>query len=66
MAGLARCRDGDPQRAVEALLPAERPHAHLFIATSDIHLKHKLRMSARRHSPRPRKWVRYGAPGARP
>ncbi|MEA2622064.1 MAG: 2-isopropylmalate synthase [Chloroflexota bacterium] len=45
VAGLARCRDGDPQRLVEALLPAERPHAHLFIATSDIHLTHKLRIS---------------------
>ena len=45
VAGLARCRDGDPQRGVEALLPAERPHLHLFIATSDIHLKHKLKMS---------------------
>ena len=47
VAGLARCRDGDPQRGVEALLPAEKPHLHLFIATSDIHLEHKLR-----HDPR--------------
>ena len=44
---LARCQDGDPQRAVEAIGVAERPHLHLFIATSDIHLKHKLRMSPR-------------------
>ena len=40
VAGLARCKDGDPQRGVEALLPAEKPHLHLFIATSDIHLVH--------------------------
>jgi len=44
VAALARCRDGDPQRAVEAIRIAERPHLHLFIATSDIHLKHKLRI----------------------
>ncbi len=44
VAALARCRDGDPQRAVEAISVAERPHLHLFIATSDIHLKHKLRI----------------------
>src|SRR5689334_16762773 len=45
VAALARCRDGDPQRAVEAIQVAERPHLHVFIATSDIHLKHKLRLS---------------------
>jgi 2-isopropylmalate synthase len=45
VAALARCRDGDPQRAVEAISVAEHPHLHLFIATSDIHLAHKLRMS---------------------
>ncbi len=45
IAALARCKDGDPQRAVEAIGIAERPHLHLFIATSDIHLKHKLRIS---------------------
>jgi 2-isopropylmalate synthase len=45
VAGLARCREGDPQRAVEAIRVAERPHLHVFIATSDIHLTHKLRMS---------------------
>src|SRR6185369_12108445 len=44
VAALARCRDGDPQRAIEAIKVAERPHLHVFIATSDIHLKHKLRM----------------------
>ncbi len=45
VAALARCRDGDPQRALEAISVSERPHLHLFIATSDIHLKHKLRLS---------------------
>ena len=32
------------QRAIEAIKVAERPHLHVFIATSDIHLKHKLRI----------------------
>jgi 2-isopropylmalate synthase len=60
VAGLARCREGDPQRAVEALLPAERPHLHLFIASSDIHLKHKLRISREEALSAAVEWVRYG------
>jgi 2-isopropylmalate synthase len=59
VAGLARCTDGDPQRLVEALLPAEHPHAHLFIATSDIHLKHKLRIDREQALARAVQWVRY-------
>jgi 2-isopropylmalate synthase len=59
VAGLARCRDGDPQRGVEALLPAERPHLHLFIATSDIHLTHKLRMSREEALAAAVHWVSY-------
>ncbi|MFN8623978.1 MAG: 2-isopropylmalate synthase [Chloroflexota bacterium] len=59
VAGLARCKDGDPQRGVEALLPAERPHLHLFIATSDIHLKHKLRASREEALAAAVKWVAY-------
>jgi 2-isopropylmalate synthase len=60
VAGLARCKDGDPQRAVEAIRVAERPHLHVFIATSDIHLKHKLRMSRDEALAAARQWVRYG------
>ncbi len=59
VAGLARCKDGDPQRGVEALLPAEKPHLHLFIATSDIHLKHKLKMSREEALAAAVKWVSY-------
>ncbi|MEX1295883.1 MAG: 2-isopropylmalate synthase [Candidatus Limnocylindrales bacterium] len=59
VAGLARCKDGDPQRGVEALLPAEKPHLHLFIATSDIHLKHKLKMSREEALQAAVKWVSY-------
>ena len=60
VAALARCRDGDPQRAVEAIRVAERPHLHVFIATSDIHLKHKLRISRDEALEAARHWVRYG------
>ena len=38
---LARCNKED----IDAALKAEVAAAHVFIATSDIHLKHKLRMS---------------------
>jgi 2-isopropylmalate synthase len=43
--GLARCVKGDIEACAEAVKPAKRPRIHVFIATSDIHLKHKLRMS---------------------
>ena len=43
--GLARTGVEDVARAGEALEGAERPRIHTFIATSDIHLEHKLRMS---------------------
>src|SRR5215217_7668941 len=60
VAALARCRDGDPQRAIEAIHVAERPHLHVFIATSDIHLKHKLRISRAEALDEAVRWVRYG------
>ncbi|HEY7522835.1 MAG TPA: 2-isopropylmalate synthase [Candidatus Limnocylindrales bacterium] len=60
VAALARCRDGDPQRAVEAIREAERPHLHVFIATSDIHLKHKLRIDRERALEEAVRWVGYG------
>jgi 2-isopropylmalate synthase len=60
VAALARCRDGDPQRAIEAIRVAEQPHLHVFIATSDIHLKHKLRMDREQALAEAVKWVAYG------
>jgi 2-isopropylmalate synthase len=60
VAALARCRDGDPQRAIEAIRVAARPHLHVFIATSDIHLKHKLRMERDQALAEAVRWVRYG------
>jgi 2-isopropylmalate synthase len=60
VAALARCRDGDPQRAIEAIKVAHRPHLHVFIATSDIHLKHKLRISREEALAEAVRWVRHG------
>ena len=45
IAGLCRTRDQDIDRAWEALQHAERPRIHTFIATSDIHMQYKLKMS---------------------
>ena len=44
IAALARAVIGDVERAASALEPAERPRIHVFLATSDIHLQHKLRI----------------------
>lgn len=43
--GLARARKEDIARAGEALKPACKGRIHTFIATSDIHLKYKLKKS---------------------
>ena len=45
IAALARCKREDVQRAGEALQDAERPRIHTFLATSDIHLEFKLKIS---------------------
>lgn len=45
IAGLARANRKDIERAFTATQAAVRPRIHTFIATSDIHLEHKLRMS---------------------
>ncbi|HRZ82631.1 MAG TPA: 2-isopropylmalate synthase, partial [Candidatus Hydrogenedentes bacterium] len=45
VAALARALDKDIERAASALEPAVRPTLHTFIATSEIHMEHKLRMS---------------------
>src|SRR6187401_3445350 len=45
VAALARCRPEDVQRAGEALQPTERRRIHTFIATSDLHLDRKLKIS---------------------
>ncbi len=45
VAALARANKPDVEEAAKALKRARRPRIHTFIATSDIHLKHKLRKS---------------------
>ncbi len=45
VAGLARCQKKDIDRAHEALKEANDPQIHLFLATSDVHLKYKLKMT---------------------
>lgn len=45
VAALARASTKDIELAAKALLQAKRPRIHLFIATSDIHLKYKLKKS---------------------
>ncbi len=43
--GLARASKADIKSCAEAISPAPRKRIHTFIATSDIHLEHKLRKS---------------------
>jgi len=45
IAGLARTAKGDIERAWEAIRDAESPRLHVFLATSEIHRTHKLRMA---------------------
>jgi 2-isopropylmalate synthase len=45
IAGLARAQKPDISRAWDAVRHAARPRIHTFLATSDIHLKYKLKIS---------------------
>jgi len=45
VAALARCAPADVERAGWAITPARRGRIHTFIATSDLHLSRKLRMT---------------------
>src|SRR4029077_8399108 len=45
IAALARCRPQDIEEAARALAPAARKRIHTFIATSDLHLSRKLRIT---------------------
>jgi 2-isopropylmalate synthase len=45
VAALARTTKGDVEAAARAIGGARRPVLHVFVATSDIHLKYKLRKS---------------------
>ncbi len=43
VAALARCVTNDIERAAAALEPAARPRIHVFLATSEVHRRHKLK-----------------------
>jgi 2-isopropylmalate synthase len=45
IAALARCRTQDIEEAARALAPADRKRIHTFIATSELHLTRKLRIT---------------------
>ncbi|MGZ4818479.1 MAG: 2-isopropylmalate synthase [Terriglobales bacterium] len=47
IAALARCTRADIDRAWDAIREAEHPRIHVFLATSDIHLQYKLKISRR-------------------
>src|SRR5688500_17988946 len=44
IAGLARANKSDIDKAWEAVKEAQNPRIHTFLATSSIHMKHKLKM----------------------
>jgi 2-isopropylmalate synthase len=44
VAGLARANKSDIDKAWEAVQGAQKPRIHTFLATSQIHMKHKLKM----------------------
>ena len=45
VAVLSRCNKNDIDKAWLAVKNAKKPRIHVFIATSDIHMKHKLKLS---------------------
>src|SRR5512143_2921219 len=59
VAALARACPGDIDRAWEALKGAAHPRIHVFLATSDIHLKYKLRISREQCLEQAREAVRH-------
>jgi 2-isopropylmalate synthase len=59
IAALARAAKHDIERAAQALQAAVRPRIHVFLATSDIHLQHKLRISRQQCLEQARESVRY-------
>jgi 2-isopropylmalate synthase len=60
VAALARARREDVEAALEALELAEKPRLHVFLATSDLHLQAKLRMTRGEALEAISCWVRHG------
>jgi 2-isopropylmalate synthase len=59
VASLARCTKGDIDAAWEAVQNAKHPRIHVFLATSDIHMEYKLRMTREQVLDRISKMVAY-------
>ncbi|KAL6582155.1 hypothetical protein OROMI_006169 [Orobanche minor] len=57
--GLARCNKRDIDRAWEAVKLAKKPRIHTFIATSEIHMNFKLKMSQEQVIEKARSMVAY-------
>ncbi len=59
IAGLARAHKSDIDKAWEAVQYAAKPRIHTFLATSDIHMERKLRMTREEVKARVREMVSY-------
>lgn len=57
--GLARATKDDIDKSWEAIQYAEQPRIHTFLATSEIHMKHKLRMKPKKVLARAEEMVAY-------
>ncbi|HKW56405.1 MAG TPA: 2-isopropylmalate synthase [Candidatus Acidoferrum sp.] len=60
IAALARAKQQDVSAAIEALRPAAAPRLHVFLATSDLHLKVKLNMTREQALEAITSMIRYG------
>src|SRR5580704_9712210 len=61
VAALARARQEDVEAALRAIEPAVHPRLHIFLATSDLHLKHKLRIERHEALDQVSRMVRFGS-----
>jgi 2-isopropylmalate synthase len=60
IAALARAKKDDVSAAIEALEPAAEPRLHVFLATSDLHLKVKLNITREQALEAISTMIRYG------
>lgn len=60
IAALARAKKEDVNAAIEALEPAAAPRLHVFLATSDLHLRVKLNMTREQALEAISSMIRYG------
>ena len=60
IAALARAKKDDVSAALEALRPAAAPRLHVFLATSDLHLRVKLNMTREQALEAIKAMIRYG------